>query len=148
MDDKKNSDRLHAGHRKRIWERYLQTGLDGFAEHEVLEFILMQVRPRVDVNPTAHRLIDRFGSLANVLDAPVGDLMTVPGVGIKTARYLHLLPDIHRAYTKSRSRETTVLDTVDKTGAYLQALYTGETVEKLYMLVLDNGMQLKAPSTK
>ncbi len=142
MANKKNPGELHTGHRERMWDRYMQAGLDSFAEHEVLELLLMQILPRVDVNPLAHRLIARFGSLNGVLGAPTGELETVEGVGPKTARFLHLFPDLYRAYARSQEQKTTVLDTLDKVGTYLQALYIGETEEKLYMLVLDNGMRL------
>lgn len=142
MGNENNLGKLHAGHRERIWERYAQAGLDNFAEHEILEFILMQTIPRMDVNPAAHRLIDRFGSLAGVLEAPVADLVSIPGIGEKTARYLHLLPDLFRAYMRSKEKEVDALDTLDKVGTYLRALFTGETDEKLYILLLDNSMHL------
>lgn len=37
MVEKKNP---HEGHRERMKQRYLSQGLDGFAEHEVLEMLL------------------------------------------------------------------------------------------------------------
>lgn len=142
MKYEKNPAALHAGHRERVWARYQQAGLDAFAEHEILELILMQAIPRVDVNPTAHRLIDRFGSLAGVLDAPEAELREIPGVGEKAARYLHLLPAISRAYARFRGPDAAVLDTLDKAGAYLRSVFIGETEEKLYLLLLDNRMHL------
>ena len=61
---------LHTNHRQRMRKRFAQQGgFSGFAEHEVLEYILYLAIPRKDTNPLAHRLIDRFGSLCQVLEA-------------------------------------------------------------------------------
>ena len=54
---------LHDGHRARKKEQFRQHGLDGFADHEVLELLLYYAIPRRDTNETAHRLLQKFGSL-------------------------------------------------------------------------------------
>lgn len=85
---------LHSGHRGRMRQRFLQNGLESFADHEVLELLLFYAIPRRDVNPTAHMLLERFGSLPGVLDAPREELCAIPGVGPKVARFLTLIPDV------------------------------------------------------
>ncbi len=85
---------VHAGHRSRMRKRFLATGLEGFQDHEVLEFLLYYASPRRDVNATAHLLLNRFGTLSAVLDAPVEDLCSVPGVGPGTAHFLNLIPQV------------------------------------------------------
>lgn len=85
---------LHAGHRSRMRKRFLREGLGSFADHEVLELLLFYALPRLDVNPMAHALMDKFGSLPQVLDAPEEELCTVHGIGPKTARFLTLIPDV------------------------------------------------------
>lgn len=77
---------LHKNHRIRLRKRYEISGLDDFEEHVILELLLFTPLPRVDTNPTAHRLISRFGSLAGVLEAPEEELCQVKGVGTVTAR--------------------------------------------------------------
>ena len=89
MDENKG---IHAGHRQRMKERFRREGLDGFSEHEVLELLLMYAIPQRDVNPLAHTLIKRFGSLAGVLEAHESDLTQVPGVGENAALLLTLMP--------------------------------------------------------
>lgn len=92
--DKTPKKHLHAGHRSRMRRRFLRDGLGGFADHEVLELLLFYAVPRQDVNPMAHALLDKFGSLPGVLDASIEDLCTVHGVGPKIARFLTLIPDV------------------------------------------------------
>ena len=79
----------HTGHRARMRERFRASGLDGFAPHEVLELILFYAIPQRNVNPLAHRLLDTFGSLHGVLDAPVEELQKVEGVGEYVPRCLN-----------------------------------------------------------
>ena len=46
--------------------------------------------PRIDVNPLAHRLLDIFGSLSGVLEAPVEELVRKGKVSYNTAVLLHI----------------------------------------------------------
>ena len=71
----------HAGHRSRLRETFQQNGIEGMADHQVLELLLTYALPRVDVNPLAHRLLDRFGSLERVLSARPDQLQQVRGIG-------------------------------------------------------------------
>lgn len=48
------NNNIHAGHRKRLRERYLQQGLDGFSDHEVLELLTTFAIPRGNTNPQGH----------------------------------------------------------------------------------------------
>ena len=60
---------IHEGHRERIREAYRKQGMDGMADHVILEMLLTYVIPRRDVNGLAHALLNRFGSLTDVLAA-------------------------------------------------------------------------------
>ncbi len=97
---------VHAGHRSRMRKRFLATGLEGFQDHEVLEFLLYYAIPRRDVNETAHLLLNRFGTLSAVLDASAEDLCTIPGVGPGTANFLNLIPQITEQMERQFSLET------------------------------------------
>ena len=91
---------MHSGHRERIRERFLREGLQGFAPHEALEFLLCFAIPQKDVNPLAHSLIERFGSLSAVLEARAEELTQVPGIGPNAAALLTLLPELMRYYER------------------------------------------------
>lgn len=81
-------DNIHTGHRRRMRDKIFSTGVDGMADHEILEFLLFYAIPKRDVNPLAHRLLDLFGSLSRVLNASAEELMAVEGVGVNVARVL------------------------------------------------------------
>ena len=57
----------HRDHRQRVKARFLAEGLEHFADHNVLELLLFYAIPQKDTNELAHALLDRFGSLTNVL---------------------------------------------------------------------------------
>ena len=76
-DEEMKQDNPHAKHRQRLRERFLSTGLEGFQDHEILELALFYVYSRRDTNPIGHALIERFGSLSGVLDAPVEALSLI-----------------------------------------------------------------------
>lgn len=111
MDEQrpKRSGQLHAGHRSRVRRRFLTSGLSSFQDHEVLELLLFYAVPRRDVNEMAHILIDRFGSLQGVLDAPEEELRTVPGVGPKIAHFLNLIPEVMVQMSRHACAEPRVL---------------------------------------
>ena len=89
---------IHAGHRSRVKTEFLARGLEGWPDHRVLELLLFYAIPQGDVNALAHELIDRFGSLAGVLDASADELQKVPGVGEHTAVLLRLIPALGGRY--------------------------------------------------
>ena len=69
MAEKKTS--VHREHRKRVKSRFRSEGLDHFEQHQVLELLLFYCVPRKDTNPIAHALLERFGTLDQVLEARV-----------------------------------------------------------------------------
>lgn len=97
-----SSGSIHSGHRARMRSRYRETGLTGFSAHEALELILYSAIPLRDVNPLAHALIDRFGSLDAVLSASEEELRQVPGVGPRTSAILRALDNVCRLYDARR----------------------------------------------
>ena len=67
-------------HRERLRERLIEGGPDALLEHELVEYLLALVTPRIDTKPEARRLIAEFGSFAALLSADATAL-THAGVG-------------------------------------------------------------------
>lgn len=132
----------HEGHKKRMRERFRQAGLNGFQEHEVLELLLSYVFTRSDTNPLAHKLIDRFGSLAGVLEAKPEELCAVEGMGERSAAFIGMLLPLYQQYEASRNKAMTELTSVGAIKRYCRGMFVGETEEKLYILCLDPRLRL------
>ncbi|MBQ5842202.1 MAG: RadC family protein [Clostridia bacterium] len=75
----------HSGHRERIRARVYGGELPCGTDDELLEVLLFYAIPRGDTRPMAEELINRFGSLRGVANATKEQLMSVKGVGEKTA---------------------------------------------------------------
>lgn len=93
---------LHDGHRNRMRARFWASGLDGFHPHEVLEMILFYAIPRRNTSEIAHRLMNHFGSLSAVLDAPIQELVRVEGVTRNAATLITMLPHVFREYNNEK----------------------------------------------
>ena len=78
-------ENIHQGHREKMRQRFLKSGLESFADHEALELLLYYAIPQGDVNGLAHELVERFGSLAGVLDAAPEELEKVTLGGLRRA---------------------------------------------------------------
>lgn len=129
-------ENIHEGHRQRQKEKFRQYGLQSFADHEVLELLLFYAVPRVDTNKTAHRLIKRFGTLEQVVYAPVEELMKVEGVGESAALFLKLIPAAYQRIVQSEKADK-ILNSVEKSGQYFLRLLQNEHREVIYMVCLD-----------
>lgn len=129
---------IHDGHRQRIKTEFLARGLEGWPDHRVLELLLFYALPQGDVNGLAHELMERFGSLAGVLDASVDELKKIKGVGEHTAVLLRLIPAIGGRYLSDRSQLGVIVRTPEEAGQILAPYYYGARNEMVYILCLDS----------
>ena len=129
---------MHENHRDRLKNRFLTENLDTFEPHNVLELLLFYSIPQKDTNETAHRLIERFGSLSDVLDAPFEELIQVPGIKEHSATLLKLIPALSRRYMLDKHHGDEPLSSTEKIGQYFVDKYFGINVETVYLLLLDN----------
>ena len=127
----------HKGHRERLKLRFLESGLDSFTDVQALELLLFYAIPQKDTNPIAHALLERFGSLSQVLDAPVEELKKVTGISDHAATLLRLATELARFYQVDTARRTEVLTSLDACGAYLVPRFFGRKVETVFLLCLD-----------
>lgn len=127
---------LHDGHRQRMKERFQKEGLDHFESHQVLELLLFYCLPRQDTNPLAHSLIERFGSVAGVLNATDAELKKVKGVGDGIVQFLHLVRDAGR-YCNIKDMEEKGLSSLKECGNYMIPFFDGKRNEVVYLLCLD-----------
>lgn len=94
LGSKMINNNIHEGYRKRLIETVSKVGLDNLSDIQALEFILFYIFPRGDVNPLAHRLLNRFNNTATILEASIEDLMEVEGMGKTSSQKLHLILEV------------------------------------------------------
>jgi DNA repair protein RadC len=91
------------GHRQRVKESYLKNSFDAMPDHNILELILFYAIPQKDVKPIAYNLINHFGSLENVLNADVSELIQVDGIQEHSAILLTLFRNVHRRLNQQKA---------------------------------------------
>lgn len=128
---------IHAGHRRRVKEEFLARGIEGWPDHRVLELLLFYAIPQGDVNPLAHALIDRFGSLAGVFHATPEQLMEVDGVGCSTAVLIRLIPAAAARYLQSSGSLGEQLASTWQFRELLLPLFFGQRNELVYLVCMD-----------
>ena len=126
------------GHRNRVRERYLNTGLDTFQDYEALELLLFYAIPRKDTKSTAKNLIARFGSLPAVLDATLEEL-TEAGLSPNAAVLLKLVPDMNRYYAVKTDGAGQKVHSTSDAGRILCAMFRHEQTESVRLLCLNAG---------
>jgi len=96
------SPNTHQGHRKRLREKFLKSGLSGFHDYEVVELLLSLGTPRKDCKPAAKEAIKKFQTLRGVLEAPAEELQQIPGIGAHSAFGIKLVQEVAREFLKAK----------------------------------------------
>ena len=126
-----------SGHRARLRKRLLTGGRDALADHEVIELLLMQAVPRRDMKPLARSLIQRFGSLAGVLQADPRTLAAHPGMGEASAAALTIVTVAATRLASQRIGERPVISSWQALIDYLTIDMAHLTVERVRVLYLN-----------
>ncbi len=132
---------IHKGHRERMFEKFDKYGPDSFHDHELLEMLLFHTIPQANTNPMAHELLNRFGKLHDVFDAPAEQLCEIKGINKKTARYIKELCALIARYEKSRiqaDHDSARLLNRRLVAEYFIPEFTGKIEETLLVAFLDS----------
>ena len=127
----------HDGHRQRVKARFREEGLDGFSDAHIMELLLFYCIPRQDTKELAYRLIDHFGSLNQVLDAPVSELEQVEGIGQNVSTFIQLIRELMRQYYIDMDTKEEILNSIDEYNNYLKSFFLTIRNEVVYLLCLD-----------
>lgn len=128
---------VHKNHRSRMRKKFREHGFDGFAEHEILEMLLYYSIPRMNTNPLAHKILDRYKTLANVFDATPEELMQEIGVSEVTATLLSMVPKLSQVYETSKWCREDCLQDTDAIGQYAVSLFKDKQNEEFALICLD-----------
>ena len=90
------------GHRQRLREKFLDSGLTGFHDYEVIELLLTLGMPRQDCKAIAKDALAEFESLQGVLEASADELTRIKGLGPKNILGLKLIKAVADRYLAKR----------------------------------------------
>ena len=139
--DKPKKKDPHAGHRSRMRDRYMKTGLNGFQPHEILEMLLYYAIPRKDTNQIAHELLDQFGALDRVFAADAYQLKRIPNMTENAVVLIRLLRDLYH-YQIIDEQLHIPLNSGKLAGEFFVKLYQYENHERIRVAFLDDRLCL------
>ena len=126
---------IHSGHRQRLKDKFI-SAKETFSEHEILELLLFYSIPRKNTNDIAHKLIDTFGSLSEILKADVNSLKLVDGLGENSAIFLNLLGYVNKL-TNISSNTNFSLSTISDAKQRIISLFKDANHEIFYVIYLN-----------
>lgn len=138
------AESLNSGHRKRLRDRFLKAGADTLPDYELLELVLFRAIPRRDTKDLAKRLLARFGSFAEVVNASDQRLKEVKGVGEAVITEMRVIRAAAVRLMKSEAVATPLLSSWNQVLDYLRAVQGYEMREQFRILFLDKKNRLIA----
>ena len=133
-----NKENPHQGHREKLRQRFIrENGFEHFEDHQILELLLFYANARSDTNPTAHALLNEFGSLKGVLEARPEMLMTVPGVGEKSAVLISMVVPLTRVWNRCAMEIPERIGNSREAEKYCLSILAGHRSERFYVVSLN-----------
>ena len=134
---------IHAGHRERVRENVLKNGFEQLEDHRLLELLLFYSIPREDTNELAHRLLDEFGSLSEVIKASPSRLARVSGIGGSSAILLSSIGELCMRVLKEGNVKRTPYKSQKEIIDLVKSHYLNEEKERFLIICFDANMRMK-----
>jgi len=129
---------VHSGHRQRLKDEFLSGGFgENTPDHKWLELLLFYCIVQKDTNELAHRLIDKFGSLCGVFEAPAEELLKYPGITESNIALLKMVIPIARKCAIEKSNDLLKISNPDNVGHYLVSKYYGLSNERFSIVCVN-----------
>lgn len=135
---------LQVGHRQRLKQRFVSGGPEALPDYELLELVLFSAIPRRDTKPLAKQLLARFGSFAEVINAPAERLKEMDGIGDAVVTQLKIVRAGALRLMRSNIMQRPVLGTWTAVLEYCRAAMGFEAREQFRILFLDKKNRLIA----
>ena len=125
------------GHRERLRTRFLGGGHAAMPEYELLELVLFNAIPRIDVKPLAKALLATFGDLNGVVAAAEHRLLQVPGTTPQVYLQLKVVEAVAHRMARAKVMERSVLSSWEALMTYCRTVMAYRDTEQFRILFLD-----------
>ena len=136
------SKNINEGHRQRLRERFLKSGLSSFSEHEIVELLLTLSIPRKDVKAISKNLLKEFGSLKGIFEADPQKLRKIKGIGMSTSLLFQLIISANDVYLYQKLEAQPALTSSKDVTKFWKNRLAGLTVEVVDVAYLDSNLHL------
>lgn len=130
----------HLGHRQRLRTRFLSGGGKNMPDYELLELILTTTIPRRDVKPLAKDLIRKFGNFANVVSAPIEELLQIDGIKETSACAIKLIAEgaIRMSWQNLNNADAKIINNWDTMIDYCRTTMAHQKTEEFKIIFLNS----------
>ncbi len=137
IDSEGNKVPHYWGHRERLRSRFLKGGHAPMPEYEILELLLFNAIPRIDVKPLAKRLLSAFGDLNGVVAASEHRILKVEGATEKVYYQLKLAEAFALRMGQAKVLKRSVMSSWDDLMVYCRTAMAHRETEQFRILFLD-----------
>ena len=125
------------GHRQRLRDKFLQGGLKGFLDYEIIELLLTLGTPRKDCKTTAKEALRRFKMLRGVLEAEDEELLEIKGLGPHNIFGIKLVQEVSRRFLREKMMSRPVCHSSREVFDFLYHSLRDSKKEKFKVIFLD-----------
>src|SRR3984893_536965 len=122
--------------RQRLRQCLIKAGAENLPDYELLQVILFTSNPHADVELLVGELLDRFGSLAEVLSADT-DALAAAGLSLPAIAGVKFVREVALRFMRAELHQRPVVGSWDKLIEYCNAQIAYSIVEEFHVLFLD-----------
>ncbi len=126
----------YVGHRDRLRSRLIADA-DGLQDYELIEYLLMLARPRIDTKPIAKALLKEFGGLSGLFAADTEALRRVDQVGDSVIAAIRIAQATALRLLKAEIADKPMLGNWQALLDYLRADLAAAPIERVRVLFLN-----------
>jgi DNA repair protein RadC len=130
------SMRLTYERRQRLRQCLIKAGAENLPDYELLQVMLFTSNPHADVESLVGELLDRFGSLAEVMSADT-DVLAAAGLSLPAIAGVKFVREVALRFMRAELHDRPVIGSWDKLIDYCNAQIAYSKVEEFRILFLD-----------
>lgn len=129
---------LNEGHRKRLRDRFIKSGLNSLLDYEILELLLTFGTPRKDCKQTAKRLISKYKNLEDILNLSFKELQDNIGIGPTNAVIIKFVGEMRQIVSRNKLQTKKNINSPDDIFNFLRSKIGNEKKEHFVVLCFDS----------
>src|ERR1700751_5787780 len=122
--------------RRRLRQCLIRAGAENLPDYELLQVMLFTSNPHADVESLVGELLDRFGSLAEVMSAET-DALAAAGLSLPAIAGVKFVREVALRFMRADLDQGPVVSSWDRLVDYCNAQIAYSRVEEFHILFLD-----------
>ena len=122
--------------RQRLRQCLIKAGAENLPDYELLQVMLFTSNPHTDVESLVGELLDRFGSLAEVMSADM-EALAAAGLSLPAIAGVKFVREVALRFLRADLHQRPVVGSWDKLIDYCSAQVAYSNVEEFHILFLD-----------